>query len=103
MEDITPINRRDSSSLNQQHCSGADERGSLTHDIDPHLANENVHHHDNVPDLTYSVDGLPITSRLTLRDYFLFPNKKKRISGRRFSLIDELKAETDDYFAEFEK
>jgi hypothetical protein len=49
-----------------------------------------------VPDAPYSPDLAP-------SDFFLFPNLKKWLGGRRFTSNEEVIAETNGYFAELEE
>jgi histone-lysine N-methyltransferase SETMAR len=49
-----------------------------------------------VPHAPYSPDLAP-------SDFFLFPNLKKWLGGRRFTSNEEVKAETNGYFAELEE
>lgn len=44
----------------------------------------------------YSPDLVP-------SDYFLFPNLKKWLGGRRFTSNDDIIAQTNEYFAELPK
>lgn len=82
----------------------------------PHLAKKKVlFHQDNAPahtsrvvaaklhDLRFEVvPHAPYSPDLAPSDYFLFPNLKKWLGGRRFSSNDEVKAETTAYFAELD-
>jgi len=83
----------------------------------PHLAKKKVlFHHDNAPvhssaiataklvELRYELlPHLPYSPNLASYDFFLFPNIKKWLGGKRFTLNEELIAETEAYFMEFDK
>lgn len=83
----------------------------------PHLAKKKVlFHHDNAPahssavataklvELRYEMlPHPPYSPDLAPCDFFLFPNMKKWLGGKRFSSNEEVIAETDAYFSEFEK
>jgi len=45
----------------------------------------------------------PYSPDLASSDFFLFPNMKKWLGGKRFSSNKEVIAETEAYFKEFEK
>jgi hypothetical protein len=40
-----------------------------------------------------------VISRFSLRDFFLFPNMKKWLGGKRFASDEEVTTETEAYFA----
>lgn len=81
----------------------------------PHLVKKKVpFHYDNAPahmfrvtaaklhDLSFKVlPHAPYSTDLAPTNYFLFPNLKKWLTGRRFTSNDELKAETNAYFASY--
>ena len=83
----------------------------------PHLAKKKVlFHQDNAPAHTSTVVAAklhnlhfevlahaPYSPDLAPSDYFLFPNLKKWLAGKRFSSNNEVKAETNAYFAELNK
>lgn len=83
----------------------------------PHLAKKKIlFHHDNAPahssaiataklvELRYEVlPHPPYSPDLAPCDFFLFPNMKKWLGGKRFASNEEVIAETEAYFAEFEK
>jgi len=83
----------------------------------PHLAKKKVlFHHDNAPahashivaaklhELHYEVlPHAPYSPDLAPCDYYLFPNLKKWLGGRRFTSNEEVKSETTEYFAGLEK
>lgn len=83
----------------------------------PGLARKKVlFHQDNAPahksavamakldELGYElVDHPPYSPDLAACDFFLFPNLKKWLGGRRFASNDEVIAETSHYFEELEK
>lgn len=78
----------------------------------PHLAKKKIrYHHDNAPshssliaqgklyELGFElVPQPPYSPDLAPSDFYLFPNLKRWLSGKRFYSNDELKAETDAYF-----
>ncbi|KAG5347343.1 SETMR methyltransferase, partial [Acromyrmex charruanus] len=45
----------------------------------------------------------PYSPDLALYDFFLFPNLKKWLGGKKFTSNEEVIAETEAYFAEFDK
>jgi len=45
----------------------------------------------------------PYSPDLAPCDFFLFPNMKKWLGGKRFASNEEIIAETNAYFAKFEK
>ena len=45
----------------------------------------------------------PFSPDLALSDYFLFPNLKKWLGGKRFYSNDEIISQTNTYFEELEK
>lgn len=83
----------------------------------PHLAKKKVlFHQDNAPahashivgaklhELGYEVlPHAPYSPDLAPSDYYLFPNLKKWLGGRRFTSNEEVKTATTAYFAELEK
>jgi histone-lysine N-methyltransferase SETMAR len=83
----------------------------------PHLAKKKVlFHHDNAPahtsrivtakleELRFErVPHAPYSPDLAPSDFFLFPNLKKWLGGRRFTSNEEVIAETNGYFAELEE
>ncbi|KAH0816471.1 hypothetical protein GEV33_006320 [Tenebrio molitor] len=83
----------------------------------PHLAKKKVlFHHDNAPahtsrivtakleELRFEVvPHVPYSPDLAPSDFFLFPNLKKWLGGRRFTSNEEVIAETNGYFAELEE
>ena len=83
----------------------------------PHLAKKKVHfHHDNAPahssaiataklvELRYELlPNPPYSSDLAPCDYFLFPNMKKWLDGKRLTSNEEVIAATEAYLAEFDK
>lgn len=83
----------------------------------PHLKKKKVlFHHDNAPahssavataklaELRYELlPHPPYSPDLAPCDYFLFPNMKKWLGGKRFSSNEEIIDATNAYFAEFEK
>ena len=73
-------------------------------------------HHDNAPahssrdvaakfqELRYELlPHPPYSPDLAPYDFFLFPNMKTWLGGKKFSSNEEVIAETEAYFAEFEK
>ena len=73
-------------------------------------------HHDNAPahssaiataklfDLLYEIlPHPPYSPELSPSDYFLFPNMKTWLGGKRFSLNIEIIAATNEYFEGFDK
>lgn len=83
----------------------------------PHLAKKKVlFHHDNAPahssaiataklvELRYELlPHPPYSPDLAPCDFFLFPNMKKWLGGKRFTSNEEVIAVTETYFAEFDK
>lgn len=83
----------------------------------PHLAKKKVlFHHDHAPahssaiataklvELRYELlPHPPYSPDLAPSDFFLFPNMKKWLGGKRFAANEEVISETEAYFAEFEK
>ena len=83
----------------------------------PHLANKKVlFHHDNAPahscaiataklaELRYALlPHPPYSADLAPCDFFLFPNMKKWLGGKRFKSSEEVIAATEADFAEFDK
>ena len=82
----------------------------------PHLAKKVLFHHDNAPahtsviataklfDLRYEIlSHPPYSPDLAPSDYFLFPNMKIWLGGKRFSSNEETIAATNEYFEEFDK
>ena len=83
----------------------------------PHLAKKKVlFHHDNAPahssaiaiaklvELRYELlSHPPYSPDLAPCDFYLFPNMKKWLGGKRFTTNEEVIAETEAYFAEFDK
>jgi len=83
----------------------------------PHLAKKKVlFHHDNAPahssaiataklvELRYELlSHPPYSLDLAPCDFFLFPNMKKWLGGKRFTSNEEVIVETEAYFAEFDK
>lgn len=78
--------------------------------------NKLLFHHDNAPahscllttqkliELRYELlHHPPYSPDLAPCDFFLFPNLKKWLGGKRFTSNEEVIAETNAYFAEFEK
>ncbi|EFN64908.1 Histone-lysine N-methyltransferase SETMAR, partial [Camponotus floridanus] len=45
----------------------------------------------------------PYSPDLAPCDFFLFPNMKKWLAGKKFSSNEEVIAETEAYFGEFDK
>lgn len=83
----------------------------------PHLARKKVlFHHDNAPahssaiataklvELRYELlPHPPYSPDLAPSDFFLFPNLKKWLGGKRFTSNEEVISETEAYFAEFDE
>ena len=79
----------------------------------PHFAKKKVlFHQDNVRVHTCVVfmakfhevlPHPPYSPDLALSDYFLFPNLKKWLGGRRFYSNDEIISQTNTYFEDLEK
>ena len=83
----------------------------------PHLGTEKtVLHHDNAPahssiNAMVELDSLgyellrrpPYSQDLALRDYYLFPNLKRWLKGKRFHTNEEVISVTETYFAKFDK
>lgn len=83
----------------------------------PHLAKKKViFHHDNAPAHTSAIATSklvelryqllphpPYSPDLAPCDFFLFPNMKKWLGGKRFSSNEEVVAETEAYFSGFDK
>lgn len=83
----------------------------------PHLAKKKIlFHHDNAPahssavataklvELRYEIlPHPPYSPDLAPCEFFLFPNMKKWLGGKRFSSNEEVIAETEAYFSEFDK
>ena len=83
----------------------------------PHLARKKVlFHHDNAPahsstvaqaklhDLRYELLPHPAYSPdLAPSDFFLFPNLKRSLAGKRFRSNEEVQCETDSYFEALDK
>ena len=83
----------------------------------PHLAKKKVlFHHDNAPDhssaiamaklveLRYELlSHPPCSPDLASCDFYLFPNMKKWLGGKRFASNEEVIAETETYFKEFDQ
>lgn len=83
----------------------------------PHLIKKKVlFHHDNAPahsshvataklvELGYELlPHPPYSPDLAPCDFFLFPNMKKWLGGKRFTSNEEVIAETEAYFAELDK
>lgn len=83
----------------------------------PHLYKKKILcHHDNAPahssrvvaaklqDLGYELlPHPPYSPDLAPSDFFLFPNMKTWLGGKRFTSNEEVVAETEAYFVEFEK
>ncbi|KAL0901883.1 hypothetical protein ABMA27_007038 [Loxostege sticticalis] len=83
----------------------------------PHLAKKKViFHHDNAPAHTSAIATSklvelryqllphpPYSPDLAPCDFFLFPNMKKWLGGKRFSFNEEVEAETEAYFSGFDK
>lgn len=83
----------------------------------PHLSKKKVlFHHDNAPahssaistaklvELRYELlPHPPYSPDLAPSDFFLFPNLKKWLGGKRFSSNSEIITATNAYFEEFEK
>ena len=84
----------------------------------PHLAKKKVlFHHDNAP--AHSSSAIATMKLIELRyellphptyspdlvpcDFFLFPNMKKWLGGKRFTSNEEAIAATEAYFANFDK
>ena len=80
----------------------------------PHLAKKNVLFHNynaaahssaiattKLVQLRYEL--LPHSPDLAPCDFFLFPNMKKWLGGKRFTSNEEVIAATEAYFAEFDK
>ncbi|EGI69773.1 Mariner Mos1 transposase, partial [Acromyrmex echinatior] len=53
-------------------------------------------HYELLPHPPYSPDLAPC-------DFFLFPNLKKWLGGKKFTSNEQVIAETEAYFAEFDK
>lgn len=82
----------------------------------PHLARKKVlFHHDNAPahssaiataklvELRFEIlPHAPYSPDLAPFDFFLFPNMKNWLGGKRFSSNEEVIAETNDYFDAFD-
>ncbi|KMQ82022.1 mariner transposase, partial [Lasius niger] len=82
----------------------------------PHLAKKKIlFHHDNAPAHTAAIAMAkivklqyellphpPYSPDLAPCDFFLFPNMKKWLGGKRFASNEEIIAETNAYFAAFE-
>ena len=45
----------------------------------------------------------PYSADLAMSDYFLFPNLKKRLGGKRFGSNDEIISQTNTYFEDLDK
>jgi len=83
----------------------------------PHVTKKKVlFHHDNAPahssgvfaaklhELRYELlPHPPYSPDLAPCDFFLFPNMKKWLAGKKFSSNEEVIAATEAYFGEFEK
>lgn len=83
----------------------------------PHLAKKKVlFHHDNAPAHTAAVAAAklvelrykllphpPYSPDLAPCDFFLFPNLKKSLAGKKFLSNEEVIAATEAYFADLEK
>jgi len=81
----------------------------------PHLAKKKVlFHHDYAPAHTCSIAVAklhelrfellpPYSPDLSPSDFFLFPNMKKWLAGKKFTLNAEIIAETDAYFGGLSK
>lgn len=83
----------------------------------PHLVKKKVlFHHDNAPahsstvaqaklhELRYELlPHPPYSPDLAPSDFFLFPNMKKWLAGKRFTSNDEVKCETEAYFGDLNK
>ena len=58
---------------------------------------------DKLFDLRYEILlHLPYSPDLALSDYFLFPNMKTWLGGKRFSSNEEIIAVTNEYFEGFD-
>ena len=80
----------------------------------PHLAKKKLFHHDNAPahtsaistaqlfDLRYEILP-PYSPDLAPFDYFLCPNMKTWLGGKRFSSNEKIIAATNEYFEGFDK
>ena len=83
----------------------------------PHLTKKkNLFHDDNAPSHTSNIaqakkhelgfESLPhppYFPDLTPSDYYLFPNLKRWLCGRRFESNEEVEWETEGHFGEFDK
>ncbi|CAK9833202.1 Mariner Mos1 transposase [Anthophora retusa] len=83
----------------------------------PHLMKKKVlFHHDNAPAHTSAIVAKkllelgyqilphpPYSPDLAPSDYYLFPNMKKRLAGKKFLSNEEVIAETNYYFADLDK
>ena len=98
------------------YASLLDLFGAILKEKRPHLAKKVLIHHNNAPahtsaiataklfDLLYEILPHPLYSLdLSPPDYFLFPNMKTSLGGKRFSLNEEIIAATIEYFEGFDK
>ena len=101
----------------QYYCALLDKFDAALKEKRPRLQRKKIlFHHDNAPAhscrlATVKLDELryellphpPYSPDLAPCDFFLFPNLKKWLGGRRFTSNEEVIAETNAYFAEFDK
>lgn len=101
----------------EYYCKLLDRFNNVLKEKRPHLAKKKVlFHQDNarvhtcvsamakIHELRYELlPHPPYSPDLAPCDYFLFPNLKKWLGGRRFASNNEVIDATNDYFAGFEK
>ena len=101
----------------EYHASLLDRFDAILKERRPHMAKKKVlFHHDNASvytsaiataklfDLRYEIlPHPPYSPDLAPSDYFLFPNMKTWLGGKRFSSNEEIIAATNEYFEGFDK
>lgn len=101
----------------QYYCALLDKFNAALKAKRPHLKKKKIlFHHDNAPahscllttekllQLRYELmPHPPYSPDLAPCDFFLFPNLKKWLGGKRFASNEEVIAETNAYFEEFDK
>lgn len=101
----------------QYYCALLDKFDATLKEKRPHLQRKKIlFHHDNAPahssllvtqkllELRYELlPHPPYSPDLAPCDFFLFPNLKKSLAGKRYGSNEEVIAATETYFEEFSK
>ena len=100
----------------EYYASLLDRFDAILKEKRPHLAKKVLFHHGNASahtstiatsklfDLCYGIlPHSPYSPDLAPSEYFLFPNMKTWLGGKRFSSNEKIIAATNEYFEEFDK